>query len=52
MLADGESVISSTNRNYKGRMGASGAEIYLGSPATVAASAIKGEITDPKDMIL
>ncbi|UCF12396.1 MAG: 3-isopropylmalate dehydratase large subunit [Thermoplasmatales archaeon] len=52
VLADGESVISSTNRNYKGRMGASGAEIYLGSPATVAASAIKGEITNPKDMIL
>ena len=52
VLADGECVISSTNRNFKGRMGASGAEIYLGSPATVAASAVKGEITDPKDMIL
>lgn len=52
VLADGECVISSTNRNFKGRMGASGAEIYLGSPATVTASAIKGEITDPKDMIL
>ena len=52
VLADGECVISSTNRNFKGRMGASGAEIYLGSPATVAASAVKGEIKDPKDMIL
>lgn len=52
VLADGERVISSTNRNFKGRMGASGSEIYLGSPSTVAASAIKGEITDPQDMIL
>ncbi len=52
VLADGECVISSTNRNFKGRMGASGAEIYLGSPATVAASAVKGEIKDPRDMIL
>lgn len=51
VLAEGEVVISSTNRNFKGRMGASGAEIYLGSPATVAASSLKGEITNPRDVI-
>jgi 3-isopropylmalate/(R)-2-methylmalate dehydratase large subunit len=51
VLAEEEVVISSTNRNFKGRMGASGAEIYLGSPATVAASSLKGEITNPRDVI-
>ena len=51
VLAEGEVVISSTNRNFKGRMGASGAEIYLGSPATVAAASLKGEITNPQDVI-
>lgn len=49
-LAPGEVCLTATTRNYKGRMGTADALIYIASPATVAASAITGYITQARDL--
>jgi len=50
VAGDGDIILSAGNRNMKGRMGSRNAQIYLTSPAVVAASALYGVITDPREM--
>lgn len=51
ILAKGERCVSTTNRNFVGRMGSTESEVYLASPAVAAASAITGYITSPNDIV-
>ncbi|HET8748246.1 MAG TPA: 3-isopropylmalate dehydratase large subunit [Ramlibacter sp.] len=50
-IPDGAKVIATTARNFKGRMGSASAEVFLASPYTVAASALRGRITDPREVL-
>ena len=51
-LTDARAVISSTARNFRGRMGSASTDVYLGSPYTVAASAVAGRICDPRELLV
>ncbi len=50
-IPDGANVIATTARNFKGRMGSASAQVYLASPYTVAASALRGRISDPREIL-
>jgi 3-isopropylmalate/(R)-2-methylmalate dehydratase large subunit len=50
-IPDGANVIATTARNFKGRMGSATAQVYLASPYTVAASALRGKISDPREVL-
>lgn len=50
-IPEGVNVIATTARNFKGRMGSATAQVYLASPYTVAASALRGHISDPREVL-
>ncbi|HYA13532.1 MAG TPA: aconitase family protein, partial [Syntrophales bacterium] len=50
VLAEGERAVSTTNRNFVGRMGHTGSEVYLAGPAVAAASAVLGRIAGPEEL--
>ncbi len=51
VLADGQVAVATTNRNYRGRMGAAGSQVYLANAWVAAAAAVAGEIVSPADVI-
>ena len=51
VFGPGQRIIASTARNFRGRMGSPDAQIYLGSPYTVAAAAVAGHLADPREML-
>ncbi len=51
VLAEGERALATTNRNFRGRMGHAQSEVYLSSPAVAAASAVKGRICHPEEVV-
>jgi 3-isopropylmalate/(R)-2-methylmalate dehydratase large subunit len=51
LLPNGAVAVSTTARNFKGRMGSASAQVYLASPYTVAASAVAGRIADPRELL-
>jgi 3-isopropylmalate/(R)-2-methylmalate dehydratase large subunit len=52
LIGDGERAVCTTNRNFKGRMGSPDSEVYLSSAYVVAASAVRGQLCDPREFFI